>query len=701
MKILIPFNHYAQLFPHKNTALYRALRESIVEGRLESGSKLPSSRELAEVYGISRGLVMQVYEMLMSEGYIEGKPGKGTFVAYRSDQAAGTDSSSDDPLLLSAWGRLLMEPGGGGAGRREEGSGASVGNKEDSREQEYGGAERRPGGVPAGYAEASGAGQEEASGVKVANAETAGQGQTGGMKQAGAGKVGYAEARGAEPAEASGVKAADAGTAGQGQTGGMMQAGAGKAGCVEASGAGPAEASGVKAADAGTAGQGQAGGMKQAGAGTGGYAEASGAGPAEASGVKAADAGTAGQGQAGGMKQAGNAGRTAAHASPPARADETRSRSAASWSADPHTPAGPGSVVFELSGTDSVAFPRQAWNRCLHEQVRSAAFLESPLRDPQGDYSLRSAIALHLRRSRSIDADPDCVAIVNGSMQAIALTMQLLVGPGDEVVVESPGYSGAVRAAAAAGGVPVDAPVDGQGIIPQPWNARLLFVTPGRQFPTGAVLPLKRRQELLRWAKERGAVIIEDDYDTEFRYAGRPLEPLKALDREGRVLFVGTFSRTMYAGLRLGYAVLPPSLVEPFRRAKQHYEPLTTGMMEQRALAAFMNSGAYERHLRRMQRVYGEKAALLRSGLTALDPAFEWMPSEAGLHIFGWWKGGAEAYRRFAAECAERGVFWRDAGQHVRCGGRPAACFGFGHLSREEIGRGIAVMTEVLRETFL
>ncbi|MEC0247616.1 PLP-dependent aminotransferase family protein, partial [Paenibacillus chitinolyticus] len=256
-------------------------------------------------------------------------------------------------------------------------------------------------------------------------------------------------------------------------------------------------------------------------------------------------------------------------------------------------------------------------------------------------------------------------------------------------------------AAAAAGGVPVDAPVDGQGIIPQPWNARLLFVTPGRQFPTGAVLPLKRRQELLRWAKERGAVIIEDDYDTEFRYAGRPLEPLKALDREGRVLFVGTFSRTMYAGLRLGYAVLPPSLVEPFRRAKQHYEPLTTGMMEQRALAAFMNSGAYERHLRRMQRVYGEKAALLRSGLAALDPAFEWMPSEAGLHIFGWWKGGAEEYRRFAAECAGRGVFWRDAGQHVRCGGRPAACFGFGHLSREEIGRGIAVMAEVLRETFL
>ncbi|MGW9126811.1 aminotransferase-like domain-containing protein [Paenibacillus chitinolyticus] len=628
MKILIPFNHYAQLFPHKNTALYRALRESIVEGRLESGSKLPSSRELAEIYGVSRGLVTQVYEMLMSEGYIEGKPGKGTFVAYRSDQAAGSGSSSDEPLIMSAWGRLLMESGGG-AGRREEGSGVSAGNKEDSREQELLGAERRPGGA----------------------------------------------------------KAADAGAAGREQTGGVKQVETGTAGYAEARGTGVAKASGVKVTDAGTVGQEQTGGVKQTEAGTVGYAEAMGEGLAEGSAVKTSDAGSAGQ--------------TAALASTRARADETRSRSAGSWSADLHTPAGPGSVVFELSGTDSAAFPRQAWNRCLHEQVRSAAFLESPQRDPQGDYSLRSAIALHLRRSRSIDADPDCVAIVNGSMQAIALTMQLLVNPGDEVVVESPGYSGAVRAAAASGGVPVDAPVDGQGIIPQPWNARLLFVTPGRQFPTGAVLPLKRRQELLRWAKERGAVIIEDDYDTEFRYAGRPLEPLKALDREGRVLFVGTFSRTMYAGLRLGYAVLPPSLVEPFRRAKQHYEPLTTGMMEQRALAAFMNSGAYERHLRKMQRVYGEKATLLRSGLKALDPAFEWMPSEAGLHIFGWWKGGAEAYRRFAAECAERGVFWRAAGPHVRCGERPAACFGFGHLSREEIGRGIAVMTEVLTETFL
>ncbi|MFS0840045.1 aminotransferase class I/II-fold pyridoxal phosphate-dependent enzyme [Paenibacillus sp. 1P03SA] len=642
MKILIPFNHYAQLFPHKNTALYHALRESIVEGRLESGSKLPSSRELAEVYGVSRGLVTQVYEMLISEGYIEGRPGKGTFVAYRSDQGAGTGSLSEEPLLLSAWGHFLMQPGGG-AGRREEESGPA-GNKDDRPRREYGGTERRPGGA---------AGREHNDGVERAGAGAAGREYNDGVERAGV------DAAGREHND--GVEQAGTGAAGREQNDGVERAGEGAAGREHNDG--------VEQAGTGAAGREYNDGVERAGAGIADYAEASGF--------------------------------PAAHSGPRLRADETHSRSKASRSAEPRIPAAPDAVVFELSGTDSAAFPRQAWNRCLHEQVRSAAFLEGPLCDPQGDYSLRSAIALHLRRSRSIDADPDCVAIVNGSMQAIALTMQLLVGPGDEVVVESPGYSGAVRAASAAGGKAVDAPVDAQGIIPQPWNARLLFVTPGRQFPTGAVLPLQRRQELLRWAKERGAVIIEDDYDTEFRYAGRPLEPLKALDREGRVLFVGTFSRTMYAGLRLGYAVLPPSLVEPFRRAKQHYEPLTTGMLEQRALAAFMNSGAYERHLRKMQRVYGEKAALLRSGLAALDSAFEWMPSESGLHIFGWWKGGAEEYMRFTSACAGRGVYWRDAGRHVRCGERPAACFGFGHLSREEIGRGIAVMGEVLRETFL
>ncbi|WP_258042481.1 aminotransferase class I/II-fold pyridoxal phosphate-dependent enzyme [Paenibacillus sp. UNC499MF] len=696
MKILIPFNHYAQLFPHKNTALYHALRESIVEGRLESGSKLPSSRELAEVYGISRGLVTQVYEMLISEGYVEGRPGKGTFVAYRSDQGAGTGSLSEEPLLLSAWGDFLMQPGGGG-GRRKEESGDGAGKKDDSPRREYGGAERRPGGAdPDSGADAGAAGHEHNGGVEQARPGAARREYNGGMEREGSGAarrehnggVERAGARAAGREHNDGMEQAGARAGGREHNGGVEQAGEAAAGREHNGGVDQARAGaarreyndGVEQAGSGAAGREHNGGVEQAGAraagrGHNGGVERAGAGSAQASGVQ-----------------------PAAHSGTRGRADQTHNRTR---SAEPHIPAVPDAVVFELSGTDSAVFPRQAWNRCLHEQVRSAAFLEGPLRDPQGDYSLRSAIALHLRRSRSIDADPDCVAIVNGSMQAIALTMQLLVGPGDEVVVESPGYSGAVRAASAAGGKAVDAPVDAQGIIPQPWNARLLFVTPGRQFPTGAVLPLQRRQELLRWAKERGAVIIEDDYDTEFRYAGRPLEPLKALDREGRVLFVGTFSRTMYAGLRLGYAVLPPSLVEPFRRAKQHYEPLTTGMLEQRALASFMNSGAYERHLRKMQRVYGEKAALLRSGLTALDSAFEWMPSEAGLHIFGWWKGGAEEYRRFASACAGRGVFWRDAGRHVRCGERPAACFGFGHLSREEIGRGIAVMGEVLTETFL
>nr|WP_157331815.1 PLP-dependent aminotransferase family protein [Paenibacillus lutrae] len=493
VKILIPFNPDAQQFSYKNEALYHALRDSMMEGKLTYGTKLPSSREAASTYGVSRGLVTQVYEMLISEGFVEAVPGKGTFVAYRSGPSK-IPSISNSKVDLSVWGSKLGE------------------------------AIREPGKAHAG----------------------------------------------------------------------------------------------------------------DAGAPVGASLQEMGAAPAER-------------------------------------------------------------IEFELAGADAAVFPRQAWNRCLHEQVRSSDYTSRPLQDPLGDPALRAAVSLHLRRSRSIDADPDRIAIVNGSMQAIALTMQLLVNPGDPVIVESPGYGGARRAAAAAGGVPVDAVIDEQGIVPQPWEARLLFVTPGRQFPTGVQLPLARRQELLRWAGRRGGIIIEDDYDTEFRYAGRPIEPLKALDREDRVVFIGTFSRTMYDGLRLGYVVLPHWLAEPFRVAKKLYEPHPAALLEQRALAVFMNSGSYERHLRRMQRIYGAKAAQLRLELEPLSAAFEWLPNEAGIHIFGWWKGAPSDYAAFMAECGRRGVIWRDAASYIGNGNGAAACLGFSHLSAAEISRGTALMAEVLR----
>ncbi|MCY9694395.1 PLP-dependent aminotransferase family protein [Paenibacillus alginolyticus] len=343
-------------------------------------------------------------------------------------------------------------------------------------------------------------------------------------------------------------------------------------------------------------------------------------------------------------------------------------------------------------------FPRELWNRGMYEQVRRMT--ESPHEEAynaEGHYALREAIAQHLRRMRGIDAPPERIVIVNGSMQAIALLTQVLVNEDDPVVLERPGYPGTSRAVLAAGGVPVHAAVDGQGLVPQPWNARLLFVTPSRQYPTGAVLGLERRQHLLRWAEEQGAVIVEDDYDSEFRHRGRPIEPLKVLDQEeGRVVYIGTFSKTMLQELRIGYVVLPEALQDAFVAAKRLYEPHPSGLLEQRSLAAFMASGGYERHLRRMRRVYASKFLLLQALLQEqLSTLFEWVESDSGLHLFGWWRGDFNSYASYAAACREVGVSWSDAAFYDLPQERAGAIFGFAHLTEEEIRSGVALLRHV------
>jgi GntR family transcriptional regulator/MocR family aminotransferase len=230
-------------------------------------------------------------------------------------------------------------------------------------------------------------------------------------------------------------------------------------------------------------------------------------------------------------------------------------------------------------------------------------------------------------------------------------------------VAETPAFRGVRHTVYASGARCIDAAVDVQGIVPADWDARALFVTPARQFPTGAVLSLERRQVLLRWADEHGATIIEDDYDSEFRHRGKSLEPLKVLDRSERVVYIGSFTKTLLPGTRIGYAVLPPALVGPFARAQQ----VTAGaypvnLLEQRALAAFMTSGEYERHLRRMKRTYSRKFHLLAQLLHEhLSRWFDWVDGDAGLHLFGWWRGSTASYAAYRQRCATLGVRWAEA----------------------------------------
>lgn len=361
-------------------------------------------------------------------------------------------------------------------------------------------------------------------------------------------------------------------------------------------------------------------------------------------------------------------------------------------------------VDFHLFLPDLSLFPQEEWNRCFYTQVREMGREAANKRTAGalGDPQLRESIARYLTRARGLAVQAEHVAVVGGSMQAIALLMQLLVSPGEPVVAEMPGYAGIRRAIHAAGGRCIDAGVDLEGVVPQAWDARVLFVTPARQFPTGAVLSLERRQALLRWANERQAVIVEDDYDSEFRHRGQSLEPLKLLDRTGRVVYLGSFTKTLLPSLRIGFAVLPPALVGPFRRALALYEPQPVDLAEQRTLAAFIASGQYERHLRRMKRIYSRKFALLTQLVNReLSHLFQWTDSDAGLHLFGWWKGTGEGYRAYRKACLKLGVRWSEA---VSASGTNSGAFfestrfgiylNFPHLSEEEMIQGIRLMKQ-------
>jgi GntR family transcriptional regulator/MocR family aminotransferase len=350
----------------------------------------------------------------------------------------------------------------------------------------------------------------------------------------------------------------------------------------------------------------------------------------------------------------------------------------------------PSLINFHVHRMPAEHFPQAEWKSALAAVHRSDRSEQSGV---AGDLELREAISSHLRWTRGIQADASQIVLFSGSMQGITLLAQLLIPEGAAVVLENPGYQGIAQAVKSCGGQIIPAEIDDRGIIPQSWQAQALFVTPTRQFPTGAVLGLDRRRAILAWASERNAVIIEDDYDSEFRWGGRPIEPLKVLDREQRVIYVGSFSQTMIASFRLGYAVLPPSLVKPLLAAKTLYEPVPSAILEQRALAKFMARGGYLRHLRRLTRLYGERHAFFVSQMQQeLPEPFIMQPGDAGLHVYATWKGDIDSYRQFKVLAQAEGVVFRDAVRYQLTPGRPAVCFGFAHLEKEDIKEGIRRM---------
>ena len=286
-------------------------------------------------------------------------------------------------------------------------------------------------------------------------------------------------------------------------------------------------------------------------------------------------------------------------------------------------------------------FPTTLWTQVATRRLRRASVQLLSGGEALGYRPLRQAVAEYLNTSRGVKCAAEQVLIISGVQQALDRASRLLLNPGDPVWMEEPGYPGAARAFAATGARICPVPVDQQGLNlhagMQRWDRpRLVYVTPAHQFPLGVTMSLPRRLELLAWARRIGAMIFEDDYDSEYRYSGRPIPALQGLDNAGVVIFAGSFSDALFPGLRLGYMVVPPAMVDRFAAAESvstHPSPL----VDQAILSDFIQEGHFARHLRRMRELYAERLEVLLEcvrkelGGTLTIPAME-----SGLRTVAW-----------------------------------------------------------------
>ncbi len=315
---------------------------------------------------------------------------------------------------------------------------------------------------------------------------------------------------------------------------------------------------------------------------------------------------------------------------------------------------GQGRQAFRAGLPSLDDFPFDLWGKLVARHAHRLNPNNVRYQDSTGYRPLREAIANHVIVARQVHCTPDQVIIVSGSQGGLDLTTRVLLNPGETAWMEDPGYLGARGALVAAGARLVPLPVDEDGLqveigIQRAPDARLVYLTPSHQFPLGVTMSLSRRLALLEWAKTAGAYVMEDDYDSEYRFGGRPLASLQGLDTHERIIYIGTFSKVMFPALRLGYLIVPPGLVDAFLGMRRFvdYHP---SILEQAALADFMSEGHFTRHIRRMRTLYAERRAILLDA--ARDLPLDIYAPEAGMHVVGWLPEGVDdrAVAAFAAE---------------------------------------------------
>lgn len=305
-------------------------------------------------------------------------------------------------------------------------------------------------------------------------------------------------------------------------------------------------------------------------------------------------------------------------------------------------------------------FPFEIWSRI------AAKFHKNPPRsilgygDPQGFYKLREAVAAHLRSARGVNCTVEQVIITSGAQQALDLAARIFLSEKDSFLIENPCYKEARNSFSATGAKIVPVLVDEEGFnlanVPKTGEkVKLVYVTPSHQYPLGITMTLARRLELIEWARKQNVWIIEDDYNSEFRYAGRPLASLQGLDKNGRVIYIGTFSKTIFPALRIGCLVVPPELVNVFAVARA-FNDAHSAIVNQAILAEFIAEGHFARHVRRMRQLYEKRQEILVCEVkNKLSDFIEIERSDAGMHLIGWLRQGLDE-EKISAEAAEQSI---------------------------------------------
>lgn len=354
---------------------------------------------------------------------------------------------------------------------------------------------------------------------------------------------------------------------------------------------------------------------------------------------------------------------------------------------------------FSLGMSALDAFPYQLWARLINRHVRRMSVGSLIYQDAAGYRPLCEAIAAHVNISRRLRCTPEQIVIVAGSQGAFNLAARVLLDEGDLVWMEDPGYTGARGAFLGAGAQVIPVPIDHEGLMvdigmERAPHARMVYATPAHQFPLGVPMSLSRRLSLLRWAKYHDAYILEDDYDSEYRFAGRPLATLQELDDAERVIYIGTFSKILAPSLRIGYLVLPPSLVEPFLQVRQlmdFHHPI----LEQAALADFIAEGHFTRHLRRMRALFAHRRAAMLQALRALPLEIAAFP--VGSHCVGWLPEGMDAPALVQAAAADDLNLWLVSQYSIEPVTRDGLVLGYGDHDEAVMKDAVERLSSVMR----